>query len=135
MLWRDGVVVAEGWHWPYSAERRRMTHFDDQEHHGLRDRHAGRCRRCRSRTRCAASSPKRGRPGQRDARMTIGICDDALGPGQRVSGSIWRGIATSWIDESSASRLDHEPGPVHVYSSAASYYAVGDRSPVRRDDP
>jgi hypothetical protein len=43
------------------------------------------------------------------------------GHGEEVSGSIWRGIRTSWVDEFFRIPIVHEPGTVHVYSSAASY--------------
>ena len=123
MLWRDGAVVAEGWHWPYGPGWRRMTHS-----------------MTKSVTACAIGMlvddgrlsltdavcsffPEAGvDPASATARMTV---EDLLtmrsGQGSEVSGSIWRGIATSWIDEFFRIPLDHEPGTVHVYSSAASY--------------
>jgi hypothetical protein len=61
-------------------------------------------------------------PDSRAARMTV---EDLLtmrsGQGTEVSGSIWRGIATSWIAEFFRIPFDHEPGTTYVYSSAASY--------------
>jgi CubicO group peptidase (beta-lactamase class C family) len=123
MIWRDGVVTAEGWHWPYSADRRRMSHS-----------------MTKSVTACAIGMlVDDGRlsldgkvssffpeidivPGSATSRMTV---EDLLtmrsGHAGEVSGSIWRGIASSWIDEFFRIPLDHEPGTVHVYSSAASY--------------
>jgi CubicO group peptidase (beta-lactamase class C family) len=123
MIWRDGVVVAEGWRWPYSAERRRMTHsmtksitacaigmLVDAGHLSLTD------------TVCSFFPEIGVAAGSATSRMTV---EDLLtmrsGQGSEVSGSIWRGIATSWIDEFFRIPLDHEPGTVHVYSSAASY--------------
>ena len=123
MLWRDGAVVAEGWHWPYSGERLRITHS-----------------MTKSVTACAIGMlVDAGRltldrrvadffreitldPDSRAARMTV---EDLLtmrsGQGVEVSGSIWRGIATSWIAEFFRIPFDHEPGTTYVYSSAASY--------------
>jgi len=123
MVWRDGAVIAEGWHWPYGPDHLRMSHS-----------------MTKSVTACAigmliddgklALSDKVADffpevtidPDGRAARMTV---DDLLtmrsGQGKEVSGSVWRGIATSWIDEFFRIPLDHEPGTVHVYTSAASY--------------
>jgi CubicO group peptidase (beta-lactamase class C family) len=123
MLWRDGAVVAEGWHWPYSAERRRMTHSMTKSITAcaigmLVD--AGRL--SLDDTVCSFFPEAAVDPASATARMTV---EDLLtmrsGQGSEVSGSIWRGIATSWIDEFFRIPLDHEPGTVHVYSSAASY--------------
>lgn len=123
MLWRDGVVVAEGWHWPYGPAWRRMTHsitksvtacaigmLVDDGRLSLDD------------TVCGFFPEAGVDPASATARMTV---EDLLtmrsGQGSEVSGSIWRGIATSWIEEFFRIPLDHEPGTVHVYSSAASY--------------
>ncbi len=43
------------------------------------------------------------------------------GHGKEVSGAVWRGVETSWIEEFFRIPLVHEPGKKHVYSSAASY--------------
>jgi CubicO group peptidase (beta-lactamase class C family) len=123
MLWRDGAVVAEGWHWPYGPERRRMTHSMTKSITAcaigmLID--AGRL--SLGDTVCGFFPEAGVDPASATARMTV---EDLLtmrsGQGGEVSGSIWRGIATSWIDEFFRIPLDHEPGTVHVYSSAASY--------------
>lgn len=123
MLWRDGTVVAEGWHWPYVADERRMTHsvtksitacaigmLVDDGKLALTDNVCG-------------FFPEAGVvPGSPASRMTV---EDLLtmrsGHGGETSGSIWRGIKTSWIDEFFRIPLEHEPGTVFVYSSAASY--------------
>lgn len=123
MVWRDGAVVAEGWRWPYGADNRRMTHsmtksitacaigmLVDDGVLSLTDKV------CHFFPEIAVA------PDSPTARMTV---EDLLtmrsGQGHEVSGSIWRGITTSWIDEFFRIPLDHEPGTVHVYSSAASY--------------
>jgi len=123
MIWHDGAVVAEGWRWPYSAERVRMSHsmtksvtacaigmLIDEGRLALGDK-------------VASFFPEaRIDPASATARMTV---EDLLtmrsGQGSEVSGSIWRGIATSWIDEFFRIPLEHEPGGTYVYSSAASY--------------
>lgn len=123
MIWRDGSVVAEGWHWPYRADRLRMTHsmtksvtacaiglLIDEGRLSLADR-------------VATFFPEEDiEAGTRQARMTI---EDLLtmrsGHASEVSGSIWRGIGTSWVREFFRIPVVFEPGTKHVYSSAASY--------------
>jgi CubicO group peptidase (beta-lactamase class C family) len=123
MIWRNDAVVAEAWRWPYSAERLRLTHsmtksvtacaiglLIEEGRLALTDRvgdffpDAG----------IASDTPQ--------ARMTV---EDLLtmraGHDSEVSGSIWRGIKTSWVDEFFRIPVVHEPGTKHVYSSAASY--------------
>ncbi|MES2288107.1 MAG: serine hydrolase [Pseudomonadota bacterium] len=123
MIWRDGAVVAEGWHWPYVADERRITHsvtksitacaigmLIDDGQLSLTDKV------------CRFFPEVEVAPDSPIARMTV---EDLLtmrsGQGSEVSGSIWRGITTSWIDEFFRIPLDHEPGTVYVYSSASSY--------------
>jgi hypothetical protein len=123
MLWRDGAVVAEGWRWPYGPDWRRMTHSMTKSITAcaigmLVD--AGRL--SLDDTVCGFFPEIAVDPASAATRMTI---EDLLtmrsGQASEVSGSIWRGIATSWIAEFFRIPLDHEPGTVHVYSSAASY--------------
>ena len=123
MLWRDGAVVAEGWHWPYRADRLRMTHsmtksvtacaigllVDERKLH-FDDRVCG----FFPEVDIDADSPA--------SRMTV---EDLLtmraGHAEEVSGSIWRGLRTSWVEEFFRIPIVHEPGTTYVYSSAASY--------------
>lgn len=123
MLWRDGAVVAEGWRWPYAANRPRMTHsltksitacaigmLIDAGQLTLSDRVAG----------FFPEYPVD--PGTRLARMTVEhLLTMRTGHGHEVSGSVWRGIETSWVEEFFRIPIEHEPGSTHVYSSAASY--------------
>ncbi|HSI16625.1 MAG TPA: serine hydrolase [Sphingomonas sp.] len=123
MLWRDGAVVAQGWRWPYGPERRRMTHsmtksitacaigmLVDDGRLSLDD------------TVCSFFPEAGVDPASAAARMTVEhLLTMRSGQGSEVSGSVWRGIATSWIEEFFRIPLNHEPGTVHVYSSAASY--------------
>ena len=123
MIWRDGAVVAEAWRWPYGADRLRMTHsmtksvtacaiglLIDEGLLALSDR-------------VASFFPEAEiEPDTRQARMTV---EDLLtmrsGHASEVSGSIWRGIQTSWVREFFRIPVVFEPGTKHVYSSAASY--------------
>jgi CubicO group peptidase (beta-lactamase class C family) len=123
MIWRDGAVAAEGWRWPYRPDRLRMLHSATK-----------------SVTACAIGMlvdsgqlaladpiarffPEQAiDPGSRAARITV---EDLLtmrsGHDHEVSGAVWRGIESSWIEEFFRIPIEHEPGKVHVYSSAASY--------------
>lgn len=123
MLWRDGVVVAEGWHWPYSGDRLRMTHSMTKSVTACAIGMLVDSGRLTLDQKVAPLFPEVAiDPDSRAARMTV---EDLLtmrsGQGKEVSGSIWRGIATSWIAEFFRIPFDHEPGTTYVYSSAASY--------------
>lgn len=123
MLWRDGLVVAEGWHWPYSGDRLRMTHSMTKSVTACAIGMLVDAGRLTLDQKVAPLFPEVAiDPGSRAARMTV---EDLLtmrsGQGTEVSGSIWRGIATSWIAEFFRIPFDHEPGTTYVYSSAASY--------------
>lgn len=123
MLWRDGVVVAEGWHWPYSGDRLRMTHSMTKSVTACAIGMLVDAGRLTLDQKVAPLFPEIAiDPDSRAARMTV---EDLLtmrsGQGTEVSGSIWRGISTSWIAEFFRIPFDHEPGTTYVYSSAASY--------------
>ena len=123
MLWRDGAVVAEGWHWPYSADRLRMTHSMTKSVTACAIGMLVDAGRLALDQKVAPLFPEVALdPDSPAARMTV---EDLLtmrsGQGTEVSGSIWRGIATSWIAEFFRIPFDHEPGTTYVYSSAASY--------------
>jgi CubicO group peptidase (beta-lactamase class C family) len=123
MLWRDGVVVAEGWHWPYSGDRLRMTHSMTKSVTASAIGMLIDAGRLTLDQKVAPLFPEVAiDPDGRAARMTV---EDLLtmrsGQGTEVSGSIWRGITTSWIAEFFRIPFDHEPGTTYVYSSAASY--------------
>jgi CubicO group peptidase (beta-lactamase class C family) len=123
IIWRDGAVVAEGFHWPYQPDGQRILHsiaksftacaiglLIDEGRLSLHDK-------------VAQFFPHLAiDPGSRHGRMTV---EDLLtmrsGHESEVSGSKWRGIASSWVDEFFRIPMAHEPGTVHVYSSAASY--------------
>ncbi len=123
MLWRDGAVVCEGFHWPYGPDRPRMSHsmtksvtacaiglLVDAGTLALQDR-------------VASFFPEiEIDPASPAARMTVeDLITMRTGHAQEVSGSIWRGIGTSWIAEFFKIPIVHEPGTHYLYSSAASY--------------
>jgi CubicO group peptidase (beta-lactamase class C family) len=126
MLWRDGAVVAEGWKWPYAPARPRLTHsvtksftacaiglLIDDGHLSLDD------------TVASFFPTEAGEARKADPRVMQITVEDLLtmrsGHGKEVSGSIWRGIASSWVSEFFRIPIAHEPGSTYVYSSAASY--------------
>ncbi|WP_213978911.1 serine hydrolase [Sphingomonas sp. dw_22] len=123
MLWRDGAVVCEGFHWPYGPDRPRMSHsmtksvtacaiglLVDTGELALQDR-------------VASFFPEVAiDPASPAARMTVeDLITMRTGHAEEVSGSIWRGIRTSWIAEFFNIPIVHEPGTHYLYSSAASY--------------
>lgn len=123
VVWRDGAVVTEGYRWPYQPDGQRILHsvaksftacaiglLIDEGRLSLDDN-------------IAQFFPHIDIGGEpRHARLTV---EDLLtmrsGHASEVSGSIWRSIASSWVDEYFRIPMAHEPGTVHVYSSAASY--------------
>jgi CubicO group peptidase (beta-lactamase class C family) len=122
MLWRDGVV-AEGWRWPYSATRPRMSHSMTKSILACAIGMLIESGQLALTDTVASFFPEAGVvPGSHAAAMTV---EDLLtmrsGHGAEVSGSVWRGISTSWVAEFFKIPIPHPPGTVHVYSSAASY--------------
>jgi len=124
MLWRGDAVVAEGWRWPYRPDQPRIMHsvaksftacaigmLVDEGKLNVSDRVVSFFPEHRS----TAIDPAH-------AAMTI---EDLLtmrtGHGEEVSGAVWRGISTSWIDEFFNIPIVHKPGTTYVYTSAASY--------------
>lgn len=124
MLHRHGRVVAEGWRWPYRADRLRVLHSV-----------------AKSFTACAIGlTIEEGLlalcdkvvsffPGEVPAdandwlrAMTVrDLLTMRTGHGGEVSGSVWRNISTSWIAEFFKIPLVCAPGTRYVYTSAASY--------------
>src|SRR3546814_6469727 len=122
--WSSDVCSSDlAWRWPYSPDRLRMTHSRTKGFTpcaiGLRIDEG----RLALSDRVANFFPEAEiDPDTRQARMTV---EDLLtmrsGHASEVSGSIWRGIATSWVREFLRIPVVYEPGTRHVYSSAASY--------------
>lgn len=124
MLHRQGGVVAEGWRWPYRADRPRVLHSVaksftacaiglaiEEGHLSLRDK-------------VADYFPDE-LPADAGAWLRAMTVEDLLsmrtGHASEVSGSVWRNIPTSWIAEFFKIPLVHAPGTEYVYTSAASY--------------
>lgn len=124
MIHRRGAVVLENFWWPYRADRPRVMHSATK-----------------SFTACAVGlALDEGRlslqdkvvdffpdhlPPVVDDKLAAMTVEDLLtmrtGHAHETSGSIWRGIETSWIAEFFRIPVVHQPGGVYVYTSAASY--------------
>lgn len=124
MLYRHGHVVAEGWSWPYASERPHTMHS-----------------LTKSVTVCAVGlAISEGRfslddrvveffpqeaPDDADDKLTAMTVRDLLtmqsGHAESVSGSVFRPIRTSWVDEFFKIPVVHQPGSHFLYSSAVSF--------------
>jgi CubicO group peptidase (beta-lactamase class C family) len=124
MLMRHQRVIAEGWWWPYRADRIHMTHSltksvtasavgiaIDEGHFGLDDK--------------VVSFFPQYVPADASAHMRAMTVRDLLtmrtGHDRETSGSVWRPIPTSWVAEFFRIPVVHEPGTYFKYTSAASY--------------
>ena len=124
MLARGGHVVAEGWWWPYRADRIHITHSLTKSvtasavglaiaegHFGLDDRVAG-------------FFPDH-LPTDASANLRAMTVRDLLtmrtGHDHETSGSVWRPITTSWVAEFFKIPVPRTPGTSFVYTSAASF--------------
>jgi CubicO group peptidase (beta-lactamase class C family) len=117
-------VVAEGWWWPYRADRRHMMHSLTKSvtacgvglaiaegHFGLDDK--------------VVSFFKEDLPAKVDPKLAAMRVQDLLtmrtGHAEETSGSVWRQIKTSWIAEFFKIPLAYQPGTTFVYTSASSF--------------
>ncbi|MBC9033753.1 serine hydrolase [Sphingomonas sp. JC676] len=123
MLWRDGAVVAEGFHWPYGPDRLRMSHSMTKSVTACAIGLLVDAGKLALQDRVASFFPEVAiDPASPAARMTVeDLITMRTGHAREVSGSIWRGIGTSWIAEFFKIPIVHEPGTHYLYSSAASY--------------
>jgi len=124
MLHRAGRVVAEGWWWPYRADRPRIMHSATKSVLACAIGMALEEGLFRLRDTVISFFPER-RPQVVDARLAAMTVEDLLtmraGHAAETSGSIWRGIRTSWTDEFFNIPVVYQPGTTYVYTSAASY--------------
>lgn len=124
MLMRNRHVIAEGWWWPYRADRVHITHSltksvtavavglaVDEGRFGLQDK--------------VASFFPEFVPANASANLRAMTVSDLLtmrcGHDQETSGSLWRPIQTSWVAEFFKIPVVHAPGTHFQYTSAASY--------------
>lgn len=124
MLAREGVVVAEGWWWPYRADRPHMMHSltksvtscgvglaVDEGRFALSDK--------------VVSFFPEELPTRVDEKLGLMTVRDLLtmrtGHAVEVSGSVWRQIPTSWVAEFFKIPVVYTPGTHFEYTSAASF--------------
>ncbi|HEX8300829.1 serine hydrolase [Sphingomonas sp.] len=124
MLMRNDHVVAEGWWWPYAADRIHITHSltksvtavgaglaIDEGRFGLDDK--------------VVSFFPEFVPADASVKLRAMTVRDLLvmetGHSQETSGSVWRPIKTSWVAEFFKIPVIHQPGTFFKYTSAASY--------------
>lgn len=124
MLYRNGHVVAEGWRWPYRADRPRILHSVaksftacaiglalDEGLFRLDDKVVSFFPE-------ALAEPVEGWLAQ----MTVeDLLTMRVGHAGETSGAQWRSLNTSWIAEFFKIALVHQPGTAFMYTSAASY--------------
>ena len=124
MLHRKGKVVAEGWHWPYRADRLRIQHSTTKSFVACAVGLAMEEGLITLADKVISFFPDE-LPAVVSDRLAAMTIEDLLtmrtGHGDETSGGIWRTVKTSWIAEFFKIPLVHPPGTVYVYTSAASY--------------
>lgn len=124
MVWAGGDVIAEGWWRPYRADRRHMLHSATKSFvsagiglavgeglFALDDR-------------VVDFFPDKlpAEVGENLAAMTVeDLLTQTSGHAQGASGSVWRGIRTSWITEFFKIPVVYRPGTHFRYTSATSF--------------
>lgn len=124
MLHRAGRVVAEGWWWPYRADRPRIMHSATKSVMASAIGMALEEGRFRLQDKVVAFFPEL-LPAVIDPKLAALTVENLLtmrvGHAAETSGSIWRGIHTSWTAEFFKIPLAYQPGTTFMYTSAASY--------------
>jgi CubicO group peptidase (beta-lactamase class C family) len=124
ILHRHGKVVAEGWKWPYAPERPRILHSVAKSFTACAIGLAVDEGLLRLSDTVISFFPQH-LPAHIDPRLPSMTVEHLLtmrtGHQANTSGSVWRGIDSSWITEFFKIPLVHEPGGQYVYTSAASY--------------
>src|SRR5579862_5688527 len=124
MLHRAGRVAAEGWWWPYRADRPRIMHSATKSVMASAIGMALEEGRFRLQDRVVSFFPEL-MPGVIDNKLAAMTVENLLtmraGHAAETSGSIWRGIATSWTAEFFKIPVVYTPGTTYMYTSAASY--------------
>lgn len=124
MLHRHGHVVAEGWTWPVDPNEPRVLHSMAKSFTGCAIGLAIDEGLLRLDDRLVTFFPD-DVPADADPRLADMTVEHLLtmrtGHASNTSGSVWRGIDTSWIAEFFKIPLAYAPGTEYVYTSAASY--------------
>jgi CubicO group peptidase (beta-lactamase class C family) len=124
MLHRAGRVAVEGWWWPYRADRPRIMHSATKSVLACAIGMALEEGRLRLQDKVVSFFPEL-ICASSDARLASMTVEHLLtmraGHAGETSGSIWRGIPTSWTAEFFKIPVVHQPGTTFMYTSAASY--------------
>jgi CubicO group peptidase (beta-lactamase class C family) len=124
MLHRAGRVAVEGWQWPYRADRPRIMHSVTKSIMASAIGLALQEGRFALQDKVISFFPE-SLPPLVDAKLAAMTIENLLtmraGHAAETSGSIWRGIATSWTAEFFKIPVVHQPGTTFMYTSAASY--------------
>lgn len=124
MLWRTGAVIAEGWWWPYRADRHHMMHSATKSFLSAGVGLAIAEGRFALEDRVVSFFPDKVKadPGSNLAHMTVeDLLTQTSGHAHGASGGKWRSITTSWIDEFLKIPVSFKPGTKFTYSSATSF--------------
>lgn len=124
MLSRHGKVAAEGWWWPYRPDRVHMLHSVTKALTSTGIGLAVSEKYFRLDDRVISFFPDRlpAHVPPNLAEMTVEhLLTQTSGHAHGVSGSVWRGIATSWVDEFFKIPVPYKPGEHFTYSSATSF--------------
>lgn len=124
MLERDGVLVVDAWRWPYDSLTPRVTHSITKSFTACAIGLAIDEGLLRLDDPLAKFFPQAaaGATDPRAAQITVEhLLTMRTGHGGNTSGSIWRGIDGSWVEEFFRIPLTSAPGTDFVYTSAASY--------------
>jgi hypothetical protein len=124
MVWRTDAVVVEAWWSPYAPQRRHMMHSATKSFLSAAVGLAVAERRFALSSRVLSffpdKTPAHGGPNL-EAMTVEHLLTHTGGQEQGSSGSIWRSIRTSWIDEFFKIPVVHPPGTFFRYSSGASF--------------
>ncbi|WP_341963942.1 serine hydrolase [Pseudomonas sp. RC10] len=124
ILQRHGSVIAEGWKWPYSAEKPRVLHSVAKSFTACAIGFAVSEGLMQLSDKVVSFFPEHLPADVHDrlSRMTVEhLLTMRTGHASNTSGAVWRQIQTSWIAEFFKIPLVYEPGEHYVYTSAASY--------------
>jgi CubicO group peptidase (beta-lactamase class C family) len=124
MLHRSGRVVAEGWWWPYRADRPRIMHSATKSVTASAIGMALDEGRFKLQDKVVSFFPEY-LPAVVDHKLAAMTIEDLLtmraGHAAETSGAIWREIRTSWTAEFFKIPVEYPPGTTYMYTSAASY--------------
>lgn len=123
MIYRHGAVAAEGWWWPYRSELPHMTHSATKSFTSAGVGLAVSEGLIQLSDRVLDFFPGRvSAPSDNLKAMTVeSLLTQTAGHAYGISGSSWRILETSWVDEFLKVPVDFKPGTHFAYSSATSY--------------